>query len=115
MASKRVNQGRNKIRDLLKTDIAEMAVGTDDTNPSQTDSSLGAEVFRDSITNEEDGTGRVAYVLRLGTGDANGETLQEAGVIDSDGDLNTRHTFADTPKQAGQEVEFRIIEQIQNP
>lgn len=110
MASKRTNQGRNNVRDFLQGDISEIAVGTDATEPNQADTALGAEVFRAASSNVIAGTGKVRYVMRLGTGDANGETLTEAGTFDASGDLQTRHTFGGTPKSSGQEIEFRIEE-----
>ena len=97
--------GRQMIRDILLSGgfpPTAIALGTDSTTPAVGDTSLGTEVFRGEISRGlELGTAARFYLL-LGTGDANGNTLREAGLTDStvasQGNLLAHVTFADYAK-----------------
>lgn len=115
MPARRLNHGREKVRDFLLTETGMIAVGTDDSPPKETQTALGNEVERNEASAGRDGTGRLRHTMRLGTGDANGEDIQEAAIVDENGDLDTRHTFADIAKTVDKEVEIQVIEEVVNP
>lgn len=115
MGSRKLNQGRKKIRDFLKSEADKIAVGTDETAVSQTDSSLGSQVYSESCTSENEDTGTVRHTVTLNLSEANTNTLEEAGIIDTDGDLTTRHVFAAIEKNDSTEIEIIIREKNINP
>lgn len=95
-SNKIVDAGLGLARDLLgggnysPTDIA---VGTDNTAPVAGDTTLGVEVFRKAITQIDfDPTAIVQFNVFLDAGDANGNTLEEAGLFNNAfaGDLFSR-------------------------
>ena len=78
--------GLNLIRDGLRgvaTDIKiyYVAVGTDSTAPSASDTTLGAEVFRKVMTSTANGVsdGEATFTLALSPQDAVGEVIAEVG------------------------------------
>ena len=80
------NAGINLFRDALRgleTDIKikYVAVGTDSTAPADTDTALGAEVFRKAMTTNADGgsDGEGTFTLYLAPADAAGESIAEVG------------------------------------
>jgi hypothetical protein len=80
-----VSDGLNLIRDLLDGDavagLTHFAVGTD-TNPvSSTQSTLGTEVFRDSVTQRTSNAQQLIVSYYLASGSANSNTLSEAGLF----------------------------------
>ena len=80
-----VNNGLDIIRDLLGGDLNEeptdIAIGVDDTTVTPTDATLGNEVFRNQITRRLDGAQVITFQLFVSTSQANGNTLEEAGLI----------------------------------
>ena len=90
--------GKNLVRDLLGiavgiTGINYFAVGTDNTSPSVTDTTLGAEVFRNTFTDVVYSSAKVTFKYFLGSTEANGNTLVEAGLF---GDNATASTDSGT-------------------
>ena len=59
----------------------DIAVGTDNTTADDADTALGAQVFKDNITQRIDITDGVRLRFLLATSSANGNTLREAGVL----------------------------------
>lgn len=115
MPRTKLNVDLNGIRDHLQGEYAEIAVGTDGTAPVPTDTTLGAEVAREASTGSTGATGEVTHAMRLGTGDANGESLREAGNVDSLGALRDRITHAVVAKTSAFEVEYRIKTRVVIP
>ena len=80
-----VTAGRNLLRDFLNGDavtgLTHFAVGTDATAAAATDTTLGAEVFRDALTAKVEDTAKLTCRYYLASGDANGDTLAEAGLL----------------------------------
>ncbi len=80
-----VNNGLDIIRDLLGGDLNEeptdIAVGTDNTVVTATDTTLAVEVFRNQITRRIDNNQSITFQLFISTTQANGNTLTEAGLI----------------------------------
>jgi hypothetical protein len=80
-----VSAGRNLVRDLLKGDssstITHFALGTSNTPVAATDTTLVAEVFRDTITTRTSADAKLTCTYYLASGSANGNTLYEAGLL----------------------------------
>ncbi len=90
----------NQVRDDIKTDLENNvtygAVGTDSTTPTAADTTLGTEVFRDTVDDvDTSGSNTVTVSLRVLTTEANGNTLVEIGLLDAAaaGNLWTHNTF----------------------
>lgn len=97
--NKIVLAGLDLVRDLLagsNTAPTHIGVGTSATAPAAGDTALGVEVFRNWITRRIPDPQKITFQLFLGTGDANGNTLVEAGIFNQDtgGDMLSRVTFA---------------------
>lgn len=93
------NDGLDLVRDILggnNTAPTHIAVGTDATAPVIGDTALVTEVFRNDITRRIRTAQKITFQLFLGTGDANGNTLVEAGIFNrfAAGDMLSRVTFA---------------------
>lgn len=105
VANKIVTAGLNLVRDLLaggNTAPTHIAVGTDATAPVAGDTALGTEVFRNVITRRIPSANQITFQLFLGAGDANGNTLVEAGIFNQDtgGDMLSHVTYAAINKTA---------------
>jgi hypothetical protein len=110
------NDGRNAIRDFLQSDLDDMAVGTDGTDPSATDTALGNEVLRKAFKSEKDtGDGSGQYDMRVLSTEANGSALRELGLYTGGGALYARIAFAEINKTSDFEVEFEVTATVQNP
>lgn len=110
---------------LIKTDIRDDAasrlgvifthgaIGTDNTVPTAADTTLGAEVFRDTIDEfSNPGTGVVTASLRVLAGEANGNAIAEYGWLDAGaaGNLWTRNTI--TPITKTSDIQLFLDSQI---
>lgn len=62
-------------------EVTKFAVGTSTTTPQTSDSSLGNEVFRGDIDNEDDKGKDIDFTGFLDSGEANGNTLEETGLF----------------------------------
>lgn len=80
-----VTRGLNLLAELLQGDgeaVTHMAVGSDNTDPSLSQTSLVSEFYRDTVTDtSRDGSGGATFVLYIGTNDGNGNTIREAGLF----------------------------------
>jgi hypothetical protein len=87
LANKITDAGFNSIiRDLLAGSgfaPTHIAVGTNGATPTAADTTLGNEVFRNTITLRIPADKRLKFQLFLDTGDANGNTLREAGIFNA--------------------------------
>jgi hypothetical protein len=84
-----VTLGKTLIANLLNctadvTGLNYFAVGTGDTAAALTDTKLEAEEFRDTFTKTTVTTGNLNVQYYLASGDANGNTLTEAGLFGDD-------------------------------
>jgi len=113
--------GLNKLRDFLAgsslTAPSHFALGTDGTTEGVSDTDLGTEVFRDAFTetiNVENGV--VKWKYYLASGDANGNTLAEAGIFNDStaGDMYARVTFAGEEKTSAEAWTFTWSLTFQN-
>jgi hypothetical protein len=95
-----VTAGRNLIRDLLygasSAQITHFALGTNNTAVVATDTALGSEVFRDTLTSRVADEATLTVKYYLASGSANGNTLKEAGLLTalSGGTLYARSVLA---------------------
>ena len=98
--------GLDHMRDLLAGDIffmTHMAVGTGVTLPSVSDTVLETEVFRNLIARRVPTAENLRMQMFIGTGDANGNTLAEAGIFNaaSGGTMFSRVLLAPTIVKTG--------------
>lgn len=99
-----VTSGRNLVRDLLNSSgpsfITRLAVGTNNTAVSSTQTALLAEVFRDQITQRITSDGLLRLKYFLASTSVNGNTLREAGLFNasSGGVMFARVTHGDIVK-----------------
>lgn len=99
-----VKAGRNLIRDFLNglapAALSHFAIGTGTTAPTQNDTTLQTEIFRDAVTKRvpTDGKLQVKYFLASTAG--NGNSLSEAGLLNaaSGGTLFARVTYTPIAK-----------------
>ncbi len=104
--NKIVTTGLDLVRDLLINTSAaptHIAVGTDSMAPAAGNTALVTEVFRNLITRRTASPQKATFQLFLDTGDANGNTLKEAGIFNrsSGGTMLSRVTYADIVKTSG--------------
>jgi hypothetical protein len=80
-----VSGGLDLIRDLLDGDavagLTHFAVGTDTGTVSATQTSLGDEKFRDTVTQRTSNAQQLVVSYYLASGSANSNTLSEAGLF----------------------------------
>ena len=98
IGNKIVTAGLNLVRDLLGGNNAaptHIAVGTDNTAPVAGDTVLGTEVFRNVITRRILSAVAVKFQLFIQASEANGNTLEEAGIFNAStlGDMLSRVTY----------------------
>jgi hypothetical protein len=84
------------------------AVGTNSTAPNVTDSSLGAEDFRDAFDSQSRATTLVSFEGVILTTEATGSTLTEVGIFNSSsgGVMFSRNTFAALDKTDSIELQI---------
>lgn len=116
MATKTLtNDGRNAIREFLQGELADMAVGTDGSEASTTDTALGNEVLRKafkSVTDEGDGSAQ--FDMRVLSNEANGSSLRELGLFTGGGSMYSRIVYAEIPKTNDFEVEYEVTATVKN-
>jgi hypothetical protein len=81
-------------RSFIDARVKYVAVGTDNTSPSSSDTTLGAEVFRKALTAGDDGvsTGESIFTLYLSPQDAVGVAIAEVGWFGGDDATATADT-----------------------
>jgi hypothetical protein len=109
-----------KIVDFLRNNAgnppSHIAIGTDNTSPNASDTSLIAEVTRKSIEETSNDTISVTFSVILLSTESNGNSLKEVGLINAatDGDLYSRFTHAAIDKTSSYEIEYTITIQVAN-
>ena len=121
MSKGQTNLGRNAVieafvngRDIT---ISQLVVGSGDEPFAESDTDLETELASYATDNSVRGTGRARFDATIPENDASvdDETLREAGLVTSDGDLVSRIVFADTPKAAGSRLEVEYTKRQRNP
>lgn len=101
--------GRNLLRDFLYDGatptvdgLTHFAVGTGVTAATANDTTLGTEVFRDTITQKIKDAAKLTVKYYLASGSANGSTLTEAGIFNASavGTMYARVTHTGIAKDA---------------
>lgn len=101
-----VTSGRNLIRNLLdnstESGLTHFAIGTSTDAVTSTQTTLTTQVFIDTITQTARDTAKLTVRYFLGTADANGSTLAEAGIFNSSsaGTMYSRVTHTGIVKSA---------------
>jgi hypothetical protein len=96
--------GLNLLRDLLDASqgpITHFAVGTSGTAPASGNTALGAEVYRNVVSQrDKPANGQIVHRCFVPTTAANGSTLREAGLFNaaSGGSLFSRIVYSDIVK-----------------
>lgn len=92
------NTGQERLRDLIVGETGDeptdMVYGTDTTNSTVGDSSLGNKVHEDAINSFVDrSTGKTDIIERIGSGEVNGNDIAEIGYENSSNELLARITI----------------------
>ena len=110
-----VNDGLDLIRDWIGNfsvdQPSHMAIGTDNTAASATDTSLGSEVLRKALaTSQQGNTGVVTVKMAVLSTEANGQSLKEVGVFNasSGGTMLNRIVHTQIDKTSSFEQRYQI-------
>lgn len=106
-----LNEGVEKIRDLIKAELSKGQIGTDNTSPSPTDTGL---IAPDSNTlldlSSTSATGNVVQAThKVTVSIGNGTTYKEGEVQFSDGTSLNRVVFTGVSKTNTEELHFEHI------
>lgn len=84
-----VDDGLDRVADLIAdfsdTGFTYIGIGTDNTSETSTDTTLGAEFTRESVTPTDEGTGLIQYDHTFTVGTGVSEDIVEAGLFDQAG------------------------------
>ena len=87
---------RDSIKTELQTNFTHGAVGSDSTTPTSADTTLGNELFRDTVDDfDTSGTDVAVANLQITLSELNGETIREVGWFNasSSGTMWTRNVL----------------------
>lgn len=107
------NDGKNRIRDLLNTDINHGELGTDGTAEAASQTDVLAGVAATSIavaTQTADKQITIDYSLPSTTG--NGTTFKEFGIFNSSDTLFSRHVFSSLAKTSTEQWQLSITYKV---
>ena len=101
-----LDEVREQIKQQISDDFTFVAVGTDGTSPSSSDTTLGNEVLRKERQETTSGTDYRIVSMWINSVEANGNDLQEVGTFNqsSNGNMWTRNTFSSLSKTDTVEV-----------
>jgi hypothetical protein len=105
-----VNAGKNRVRDLLNTDLSHAELGTSSTASQASDTDLVAGDTDTSLavtTSVADKQINIDYNLPSTTG--NGESYQEFGIFNSSDTIFSRHVFAALTKSSTEQWQITTI------
>jgi len=105
----------NKLRDTIDSEVTQIAVGTGTTDPTKNDTSLQTLVLKKAVSGSTTTSQEVEHEMRLGTSEANGNDLAEAGDLDAADNLEARWTHSPISKTNSIEVIYRTKKTTQNP
>ena len=90
--------------------ITHIAVGDDDTTPTESDTTLGNETYRDAIFTSNVGANFLTWDVRLDSTENNGNTIKEIGSFDaaSVGNMYTRNLTTVFDKTSAKEAYYQI-------
>ena len=101
-----LDEVRDQVKQQISDDFLYVAVGTDNTTPSSSDTSLGNEVLRKARQETTSGTDYRIVSMWVNSTEANGNSLKEVGTFNqsSGGSMWTRNTFTSLSKTDSMEV-----------
>ena len=106
-----LNQGRNSIRELIRSSIDTVRIGTGTTPATGADTALETEVANKPASTWNGATGETRARGRLSTAEQNGQILTEGGTT-LDGVLCSRKTHSPLEKTALVEVEYEVVYRV---
>lgn len=91
-----------------------LALGTDNTSPSVSDSSLGAEQYREGFDSTTDAGNDLESTTLLDENEGNGYTYEEVGIFTaaSGGTMFNRSLISSTPKNSDNTATFEVVLQF---
>jgi len=109
-----LNTVKTGVRATVIAEGTYMAVGTDNTTPAVSDTTLGAEEERNSRQEYTEGTSDIVLSLFVNSTEANSTSLKEVGVFDasSSGNMAMRDIFTAIAKTSSIEVWIDVEQQI---
>ena len=101
-----LNKAKQDALDSMESSISHMAVGSDGTTPTESDTALGAETFRETLFSEESSSFIYQAEIFLDSSENNGNTVRETGSFDasSGGTMYTRNLTNDIVKDSSVEL-----------
>lgn len=104
------NQANNSILTTLNTNITHLAVGTNNTAPTISDTTLGTEVYRDSEFQSIITGFKLVSKIYLDTTEANSNTLEEVGTFtaSSGGTMYTRNLVTSFAKTSSKTATYSV-------
>ena len=96
----------NQLKQRVIDNFNYIALGTDGTNPTENDTSLGNEIFRKQRQEYTEGLDYVIVTAWIASTEANGHTIREFGWfdIDTNGNLFAREIIGDLEKTSDIEI-----------
>ncbi len=98
----------------LQTTYTYFAIGSGTTTETSTDVALESEAFRDTIDEVQVGPNYVLYRCYVGTTEANGISITEFAIFDSDtgGNMLLRKAFPAINKTSDMDIWFEVQETV---
>ncbi len=106
-----LNQGRNRIRDLIRDAVGTVAIGSGTTTETGADTGLETQVAEKPASVFDGATGEFRARGRLTSAENNGDSLTEAGATIG-GDLISRTTHSPLAKSSLIEAEYEIVYKV---
>jgi len=118
LTSSALNNITEDVQTAIGSDFDDGAIGTDGTNATTGDTSLGNEVLRKDRTTISDsqvsgGSGTTTVSQFISSTEANGNTIREFGIFTNAGDLQQRDTFQAIDKNNDIELFFDVSVNIE--
>ena len=109
-----LNTVKAGVRQTVLDEGTHVAVGTDNTTPTVSDTTLGSEEERNARQEYTEGTSDVIISGFINSTEANSTSLQEVGVFDaaSSGNMMMHETFTAISKTSSIEVWVDVEQQI---
>jgi alpha-D-ribose 1-methylphosphonate 5-triphosphate synthase subunit PhnI len=115
MAQLWTNTGKTRLASREAEEVTQLSIGRGDTTPEVTDTDLVEEILTlaaSSLVQSEPGL--VRHTATLLVSQANGETIEELGLRNADGDLLARFVVPPLEKTTDFEFQFRVRSRRRN-
>ena len=104
----RLNKAQIATANGLFSDLNSIAVGDSTTTPDETDTDLGNQTYIDTIYSKSVLSNVVNADLRLDVTENNGNTINEIGLKDSSGNLDSHNLTTSFVKTSDKEAYYRL-------